>query len=306
MPHMGSKMNQVRIVIAGATGNLGERIAKSLVHRGAKVVAMVRKNTALEKLEHLSRLGVEVAAIDLQQTEELKKVCSGASCVVSALAGLHDTIVDAQTSLLHAAVAAGVPRFIPSDYSADFTKLAPGSNRNFDLRREFHDRLLKAPIAATSIFNGAFMDMLTGQAPFILFKLKRVVYWQNANQLMEFTTIDDTASFTAAAAMDESSPRYLRIAGDQITATDLAKIASDVSGKKYGLLRAGDLKTLALLIKLVRMMSRDKGQLYPPWQGMQYMHNMYSGLTEMTHLDNQKYPGMKWTKVRDVLAKHLA
>jgi hypothetical protein len=48
--------------------------------------------------------------------------CRGAGCVVSALAGLRPVIVDTQSRLLEAAVAAGVKRLIPSDSSIDFTK----------------------------------------------------------------------------------------------------------------------------------------------------------------------------------------
>src|ERR1019366_10522218 len=113
--------------------------------------------------------------------------CLGASCVVSALQGLRDVIVETQTVLLDAAVMADVPCFIPSDYSIDFTKFPPGENRNLDLRREFHQRLDKTSIRATTIFNGAFSELLTGQMPLILFKRKRVLYWGNADQRMDFT-----------------------------------------------------------------------------------------------------------------------
>jgi hypothetical protein len=41
--------------------------------------------------------------------------------VVSALQGLRDVIVEMQTVLLYAAIKADAPRFIPSDYSIDFT-----------------------------------------------------------------------------------------------------------------------------------------------------------------------------------------
>ena len=84
------------------------------------------------------------------------------------------------TALLDAAIKAHVPRFIPSDYSIDFTKFPPGENRNLDLRREFHTRLEKTSISATTIFNGAFADLPTGQMPLILFKLKRVLFWGDA------------------------------------------------------------------------------------------------------------------------------
>jgi hypothetical protein len=43
--------------------------------------------------------------------------------------------------------------------------------------------------------------MLTGQMPLILFKWKRVLHWGSADQRMDFTTMDDTAAFTASAAL---------------------------------------------------------------------------------------------------------
>jgi len=175
---------------------------RALLERRAGVRALVRHGTPPHKLEPLQEPGVTIAAVDFSSASQLTPACSGASCVVSALQGLRDVIVEAQAVLLDAAIDAGAPRFIPSDYSIDFTKFPPGENRNLDLRREFHARLDKASIRATSIFNGAFADMLTGQMPVILFKLRRVLYWGDADQRMDFTTIDDTAAFTARTAPD--------------------------------------------------------------------------------------------------------
>jgi hypothetical protein len=55
------------------------------------------------------------------------------------------------------------------------------------------------------------------QAP-VLFGLKRVVYWGDADQLLDFTTMENTAEYTTRAAVDETTPRYLRITADVITA----------------------------------------------------------------------------------------
>jgi len=299
-------MNHSTIVLAGASGNLGERIARDLLARKAQVRALVRRGTARDKVARLRTLGVELAEVDFQDASALATACAGASCVVSALSGLRDVIVDTQTLLLEATLAAGVPRFIPSDFSIDFTKLPPGKNRNLDLRRDFKARLDKAPVAATSIFNGAFADMLTGQAPFILFKLKRVLYWEDADQRMDFTTVDDTATFTAAAALDASTPRALHIAGEQLSARELATVASEVTGEKFHLLRAGGLGRLETLIQVSRTLFPQKDELYPAWQGMQYMHNMYSGLAKLGPLDNERYPGIRWTRAREVLASRTA
>ncbi len=295
-------MNPPVIVVAGASGHLGGRIARALRERGAGVHGLVRNGTAPDRVERLRDLGVVVSSIDLTSGPEVAAECSGASCVVSALQGLRDVIVEAQTVLLDAAIEADVPRFIPSDYSIDFTGLPPGGNRNLDLRREFHGRLDKAPIVATSIFNGAFADMLTGQMPLILFRLKRVLYWGDADQRMDFTTIDDTAAFTASAALDASTPRALRIAGDQLSARELTEVVSEVAGEKFRLFRAGGLGTLNALIKVTRALAPGGERLYPAWQGMQYMRDMFDGRAKLEPLDNGRYPGTRWTTVRDVLA----
>ena len=294
---MGSSV----VVVAGATGRLGGLIARSLRERGERVRAIVRPGTARGKALQLQQLGVNVVEADYVNAEQLARACDGASCVVSALAGLRDVMVDAQTSLLDAAVKAGVPRFIPSDYAIDLYKLPNGHNRNLDLRREFSARLDAAPIAATSVLAGMFADMLTGQAPFILFRIHRVVYWQNADQLMDFTTMEDTAAFTARAALDHHAPRFLRIAGDVASARGLAAIASSVTGEEFKLLRAGDLGRFEKLIWLARTLSPGKDEVYPPWQGMQYMHDMFDGRAKLDPLDNARYPELRWTTIPDVL-----
>jgi nucleoside-diphosphate-sugar epimerase len=295
-------MNDPTIVVAGATGNLGGRIASALLERGAGVRALVRHGSARDKLEHLQELGAAITRVDFSSVSEVTPACSGASCVVSALQGLRDVIVEAQTVLLNAAIKADVPRFIPSDYSIDFTKLPRGENRNFDLRRDFHERLDKTSIAATTIFNGAFTDMLTGQMPLILFQLRRVLYWEDADQRMDFTTIDDTASFTARAALDPSIPRFLRIAGDQLSARELTAVVSEVTAQKFRLFRAGGLGMLRTLIRVARTVAPGENQLYPAWQGMQYMRDMFDGRAKLEPLDNDRYPGIRWTTARDVLS----
>ncbi|MGD8763087.1 MAG: NmrA family NAD(P)-binding protein [Desulfobacteraceae bacterium] len=295
-------MDNAITVLAGATGNLGGRIARAILERGANVRAVVRHKSDSDKVGELRKLGVAIAEVDFSSVSEVTGACQGGSCVISALSGLGDVIVDTQTLLLEAAVKAGVPRFIPSDYSIDFTKLPPGTNRNLDLRREFHERLDKAPIAATSILNGMFTDLLTGEAPFILFKLKRVVCWEDADQRLDFTTMDDTAEFAAAVALDFSTPRFLRIAGDQLSARELMEVVSEVTGETFRLFRPGGLKRLEILIKITRAILPKSNTLYPPWQGMQYMHNMFSGGAKLEPLDNDRYPDMRWTTARDVLA----
>ena len=290
------------IVLAGATGDLGFRIAQALLDRGTAVRALVRPGNAKPEVASLRARGAEVVEVDFGSVAALTAACVGATCVVSALSGLRDVIVDGQKRLLQAAVAAGVPRFIPSDFSIDYTKLPAGSNRNLDLRREFNQRLDQAPIQATSVLNGMFTDLLTGQAPVVLFGLKRVLYYGSADQPLDFTTIANTAEFTAAAALDPSTPRYLRVAGEVATVRGLQRAASVATGQPFRLLRVGGLWVLGTLTKVTKALMPASDDVFPPWQGMQYLHNMFTGLPKLAPLDNARYPDIRWTPVREVLA----
>ena len=197
-----------QILIAGATGDLGGRIAKALTAKGAKVKAIVRADSKKAAVDALKAGGVETVEVGLKDHAALAEACKGATCVVSALAGLRDVIVDAQGLLLEAAVKAGVPRFIPSDYSTDFTKLPDSENRNFDLRKEFAAMLNKAMITPTSIFNGGFAELLRYNIPLLDHKNKTIAYWENPDWKIDFTGMNDTAAFVAEAALDVTAPRY--------------------------------------------------------------------------------------------------
>jgi uncharacterized protein YbjT (DUF2867 family) len=84
------------VLLAGATGNLGGRIVEALLQRGAQVRALVRQGTEVTKLDVLIGKGVQVYVVDMMNLEEVSKACNGVSCVVSALAGLDDVIIEMQ------------------------------------------------------------------------------------------------------------------------------------------------------------------------------------------------------------------
>lgn len=287
------------IAVAGANGDLGQRIIAELVRLGARPRALVREgNTA-------SFPGAETVIVNYNNPSSLLAACRGVHCVVSALSGLREVIVDAQTALLTAAADAGVPRFLPSDYCIDYTKLPEGSNRNLDLRREFSRRLDAQPVAASSVLNGMFTDLLLKEAPLIQAGWKRVLYWGAADQLLDFTTINNTAAFTARAALDPNTPRFLRIAGDVVSSRDLAQAASRAAGHRFKPTKVGGLGFLKALITITKTILPQPKEVFPPWQGMQYLHNMYTGLPKLHPLDNDRYPHSGWTTVEDVLRSGL-
>lgn len=294
-------MSKSFVAIAGATGGLGQLIAKALREREIPVKALVRLHTSPSRTSDLHDIGVEIAPVDLSDVPSLTKELAGAICVVSALQGLKDIIHTAQGNLVDAAVAAKVPRFIPSDFSLDFTKTTPGSNRNLDLRREFHTRLDASGITWTSILNGGFMDLLGGESPMINHKTRKVSYVGSASQLLDFTTMIDTAAYTAAVAADPNlTPKFLHIASDVVSASDIANAETEVYGAEYRPSHMGPVWVLERMISVMRLFGGDE-KIMPVWQGMQYMANMFSGVAKAKKLDNDRYPEIKWTKLVDFI-----
>lgn len=293
-------MNQPNVVLAGAIGDQGLRTAIALSRAGAHVRALVRTDSGAAQ-DALRTSGATLIRTDVSDVDAVADALAGASCVVSTLGGLRDVIVDRQSILLDAAVKADVPRFIPSDYSADYTRTAPGGNRNFDLRREFMARADRAPLQVTSILNGAFLDMLGAEMPLIQPRLRRVLYWGRRDQQLDFTARDDVAAYTAAAALDPGAPRILRVAGAVVTVSDIATAMSEVTGTTFRTMSVGSLRTLGLTIRATRAVAPQTNAVFPAWQGMQYLRDQFEGLVKLDPLDNDRYPDVSWTSLRERL-----
>jgi uncharacterized protein YbjT (DUF2867 family) len=293
-------------LVAGATGDLGGRIVRELLLHDTRIRVLTRPDSRTAEDLYGSNERITIVRASYDDRAALSSALSGAEVVVSAVSGTRSVIVDAQRALLHAAVEAGVSRFIPSDFSSDYRRIAVGSNRNFELRREFAADLDAAPLRVTSILNGAFMDMLTGQAPMISFTRRHVLFWSSPDQVLDFTTKDDVARITALVALDEQAPRVVEVAGDRVTARDVARILTNLTGTPFKVQWAGTTGALSLMSKTMRRLSRDDRTPFPAWQGMQYFVSMFSGQAQLHHVDNSRYGQKDWTSVSDVLEAHLA
>jgi uncharacterized protein YbjT (DUF2867 family) len=294
------------ILLAGATGDLGQRIVRELLLHDVQLRILTRPGSATAASLFGADDRIQIVTASYSDHTALTTAATGVDIVVSAVSGVRPVIVDAQRSLLKAAVAAGVPRFIPSDYSADYRQIAPGTNRNFEIRREFAADLDAAPVQVTSILNGMFTELLTDEAPMILFSRRRVLFWSSADQILDFTTKNDAARITALAALDTNAPRVIEVAGSQVSARDVARMMTELTGTPFKLQWAGTAGTLSVMAKVGKRLSKNPNETFPAWQGMQYFVSMFSGQAQLRHVDNDRYGSHTWTTVRDVLEAHLA
>jgi dihydroflavonol-4-reductase len=111
------------IVVTGASGFIGSRVARTLRARDDDVVAIVR-DPAAAAAEKLRQQGVQVVAGDLGSEDGLRAVMTGAAGVIhiagayrvgipaSERPAMYEANVAATQRVLDAAIAAGVPRVV--------------------------------------------------------------------------------------------------------------------------------------------------------------------------------------------------
>ncbi|KQS36257.1 NmrA family NAD(P)-binding protein [Pedobacter sp. Leaf194] len=289
------------ILVAGATGHLGSMICLALAERGAAVKALVRPESDPEKIAFLTRNGIAPVSAQYSDLKSLAEACRGADCIISALAGLGEVIVEHQSALLDAAIMSGVKRFIPSDFCTDYNPLVPGENRNFDLRRKFKAYIDGKTIAATSVFNGAFADILKYNTPILDLKNKTIGYWgEQADWKLDFTTMENTAAFTAETALQEKTPRNLHIASFQVSPNSLAQIIESITNEHFTVHKISELDQFAKFIWKQREDNPSgEMELYAKWQQAQYMYSMFT--TQHPSLDNQTFKLIEWSSAADYL-----
>ena len=319
----------ITVVVAGASGKLGALVCKHLLDNPSVTVKALGRqspsssNTPPSSLaplfsQHPNHKNIHFVAVDYASESQIRETVTGAYCIVSCLQGLEDVLVGVQSMLLKCAIQAKVRRFIPSDYAADFTKEPQGWNRNFDIHRQFHvvaSKMIREQhaeedykIEFTAIMQGAFMEM-------VVEKDFRLIDWENHmityigddDNLMDLTTWDNTAEFTARVATDPNpTPSHLTISGDQVSAKDIQRIASEVAGVPFGIKKSLSTWFLWTLITIIKtLIPGKKGDTLPLWQKLMYGYSMAKGRCFNTFTDNHIYKDIKWTSVHSILESNF-
>jgi nucleoside-diphosphate-sugar epimerase len=299
-------MNDKLIVIAGATGKLGRLIIDAVAKEpSARVRALVRDAS---KLGLAGAANIEVQEIDVANADPaaLADAVRGAWAVISALQGGPDIIVDAQLALLEAAKAAGARRFIPSDFSFDFFSLPEGINVNSDWRRTFATRAQAQTgpgFEVVHVMQGIFADAYVLGFLGMLDAERGVIrYWGDGKTPIDWTTWEDTARFTAAAALDDREvPPRLFVRGDRMDVFGFAKTFATVHGRALATECLGTLDDLAA--ETGRRLAQEPGNMFA-WLPLMYARGVFGGQALLGPLHNDRYPQIVPETVAQAMARN--
>jgi len=156
------------IVLAGATGDLGGRIAAALGRRLVAFRVLTRPGTPVALLTGLAAVGATVVEVDYDDATALRNACDAASCVVSALNGLEPVMLGMQGKCW-------MPPSRPASHASSrptihwiLPRRDPARTAIWICAEGSGKRIDGLPIKATSVLNGAFADLLAGAATIVL------------------------------------------------------------------------------------------------------------------------------------------
>ena len=287
-------MKSNTVLLAGATGMLGARIAHHLLEDEGIALRLLVRPAALGDPEKRSGLdplvgrGAEIFEGDVTDPASLVRATVGVDVVVSALQGGREVVVDGQIVLAQAAANSGVRRILPSDFALDLFKSTPGELFPFDLRREADEGISSLGMERVHVLNGAFLDALATGAGTIEFDDAAGVasFWGTGEELFEATTVDDTARYTARVAVDASVPTgKFAVAGQRLSYGDIVSAIERGTGRRYERRSRGTTDDLRAWISS----QRETGQMMAAMYGA-YQLYMLTGQTALEDLQNDRYP----------------
>lgn len=289
------------VLLAGATGMLGSRIATHLLQNGGARVRLLLRNSRdaarRATVEPLLALGAELIEGDLADPASLDRATQGVDVIVSAVQGGPDVIVDGQVALAQAGQRNGVRRILPSDYALDLFKATPGEHAAFDARREADKAIAATGLEQVNVLQGGFMELFMPGMGAIDFDKGTTGFFGDGNRPIEVTSVEDTARMIAKVALDRSVPAgKFAFAGDRISFREASEIVSAQTGVALKPVSYGSEDDLR-----ASMAAADPEKRVM----LAYLLYMTNGQTSLSDLQSDRYSDLKLGSFADFAAHKL-
>jgi uncharacterized protein YbjT (DUF2867 family) len=143
------------VAITAASGALGSVILKKLADSGKfniKVLKRAGSNSTFPA-------GTDVAEVDYESFDSLKEALKGQDAVISCVTSEQ---TGSQEPLIDAAIAAGVKRFLPSEFGSNLnnpkTRQLPVFGHKVRAQEYISEKTKNSDMTYTFVYNGAFLD----------------------------------------------------------------------------------------------------------------------------------------------------
>ena len=234
-------METTSVLVAGATGLLGNEICRKLRSKNLQVKAMVRSATDPVKIEQLTKLGVQLVQGDLQEMESLRRALQGVKTVISTVSSMPFSYKPGENdiqsvdengviNLIDAAKVVGVNHFIYTSFSKNIDLDFPLRNA----KRKVERHLQNSGLTFTILRPGCFMELwLTAAVGFDAVNGNVNTCGTGANPLA-YISFKDVARFAVESVSNPAALNaVLELGGPQnLSQLDAVKIFEEALGKK--------------------------------------------------------------------------
>ncbi|KAI1410482.1 nmrA-like family protein [Hypoxylon sp. FL1857] len=289
----------VTVGIAGVTGKFARELAAALLKNPDVTIKGYCRDPS--KVPHALASKVSLMKGDAFDMSAIHSFVSGCDVVVCCYLGDNKLMLDGQKLLIDACAAEGVPRYVASDWSLDYTKLEPG--QLFPKDPMIHVKAYldaQDKVKGVHILVGMFIEPFF--APFLgtydaastTFK-----YWGTGDEIWEGTTYQNAAEYTAAVCADKDATGILKFLGGRATFREIAGSFEKVYGVKPNLERQGSLDDL---FKRMHELRKNEPQNIFSYMFLFFQYYMINGQTYLgPESDNDKYPQVKPVSWEDYL-----
>lgn len=192
------KLDESRILVAGATGQVGGLVARKLVAAGFPVRGLGRNP---EKLAALTGAGVEAVAVDLRDRASVVRACEGVRQVFTSVNNVmgsgasspNRVDLPAHDVLCEAARESGVRRLV---YLSGRGGGPEGPVDFFRLKHAIEERIQRSGVSYVLLRASPFMETWAGMLAGGIRKNGVAVLFGNGRSIANFIAVEDVAEFS--------------------------------------------------------------------------------------------------------------
>ncbi|KAI6083684.1 nmrA-like family protein, partial [Hypoxylon rubiginosum] len=283
--------------IAGITGKFARELTSALF----KYPNITIKGYCRDPSKVPQAFASKIALVkgDAFDTSAIRSFVAGCDVVVCCYLGDDKVMTDGQKLLIDACAAEGVPRYLSSDWSVDYTKLELG--QLFPKDPMIHVKAYldaQDKVKGVHVLVGAFMDVIFSPLFGVWNDASTTIkYWGTGDEIWEATTYQNAAEYTAAVCADRNAVGKQKLVGGRASFREIARSFEKVYGVQPKLECQGSLDDL---FNRMHELRRSNPQNLFSYMFLFFNYYMANGQTLLgPELDNDKYPQVKPTSWED-------
>ncbi|CAG8218417.1 unnamed protein product [Penicillium salamii] len=289
--------------IAGITGKFAKRLVSHLIKGEDIAIRGYCRDPSKVPEEISSSSQVTLIKGDAFDKDSIRTFANSCDVIVCCYLGDDKLMVDGQKALIDVCDECHVQRYIASDWALDYTKLKLGELFPKDPMIHVKAYLEDKKVQCVHILIGGFMEPIF--SPFFnIFdpQTNTLRYWGNGDEIMEGTTYDNAAEFTAAIAVDSGATGIKKFLGGRATIREIAQSFEKVYGIRPSLESRGSLEDL---YKLMHQMRNENPANIYGYMSMFFYYYWINGQTFVgTDLDNENYTTVKPVSWEEFMAQY--